>query len=1282
MRWLFPFILSVIPFGAIAQETEAERTDRNTIVSFIEDNLSGTGRQVILRGFQGALSSRATATQLTIADDDGIWLTLNDIVLDWTRSSLLSGRISISELTAAEIILDRVPASDKAVPSPEASGFSLPELPVAIEITKISAPRVVLGESVLGQPVEGSVDASLSLSGGDGAAELSINRTDSGPDGRIDLIASYTKEDRQLSLSLDAVEGAGGIAAGVLSLPGQPSVALRIKGDGPLDDFRADIGLTSDGAERLAGTVTLTGSDAGGTRFNADVGGDLAPLFIPAYADFLGDNVTLVATGQRSNTGRIDLSALDLRARSVELRGQARIAADGLPELVTLDGFLRDPDGNPVLIPGFDAGVSVRTARIEVAYNAVTDETWRAVLEADDLIAPDGTIAKFDLRGSGRISRSSAGRIVGGSFKADASGVAPTNPDLAMALGETVTATTRVWWQDGAGSFRIAALDLTAGAFHATANAEISGLESGFRTKGRLRVEASDFAPLSGLTGRSLSGRGTISAEGEGSPLGGDFDVKARVDGTDLSADIAELDGLLRGPSSLSVDMRRDTTGTTLRDFSLRATALEAVGKGSVTSNIADLELMLRMDDLSRLGPSYGGGVAGELRLSGPLTEGRARIVADLDGNALRIGLPEVDRILNGASRVSVIANLDGDRLALEQMTVTAPGASASVEGEVAVTGSDLRLQASVQDLSGVRPGYGGSVSADATFRGTLQTAAVTLTANANGLRVGQTEIDRVLAGASTLSAALRLDDGILRVDDLQLNNPQVTAQATGRLTQDRREVDLTARLANLGLLLPEFPGPVTVSGTAVDTGNGYDLSLSGTGPGQIDVRVTGRMAANLAQADLTVRGSAQAGLANPFLGNRVVSGPLSVDLRLTGPLALSSLSGRVALSQGRMADPALPFSLQGMDATADLAGGSARVAATATVSTGGTLTLTGPVSLSAPYPADLGVTVSGVVLRDPQLYETRANGQLRVTGPLTGGALISGRIALPQTEIRIASTGLGGAAMIEGLRHVGDRPPVRETRRRAGLLGDGPNGTNAGTAAGRRPFGLDVEISAPNQLFVRGRGLDAELGGIVRLTGTTDAIVPSGAFNLIRGRLDILGRRLTLTEAMLQLAGDFDAFLRIVASSVNNGVTSSVVIEGSVNDPQVSFTSSPQLPQEEVLSQLLLGRRLDSLSAFQALQLANAVATLAGRSGEGIVSRLRQGFGLDDLDVQTDANGNAQLTAGKYLSEKVYSEIVVDQQGKSQINLNLDLTDSVTIRGRVGADGNTGIGLFYEKDY
>ena len=93
-----------------AAEISAEvEDDRGFITRFLERNLSGAGRQVVLRGFQGALSSRATFEELTIADDEGVWITLRNGAIQWDRSALFARRIQIRELSAAEILLPRLP---------------------------------------------------------------------------------------------------------------------------------------------------------------------------------------------------------------------------------------------------------------------------------------------------------------------------------------------------------------------------------------------------------------------------------------------------------------------------------------------------------------------------------------------------------------------------------------------------------------------------------------------------------------------------------------------------------------------------------------------------------------------------------------------------------------------------------------------------------------------------------------------------------------------------------------------------------------------------------------------------------------------------------------------------------------------------------------------------------------------------------------------------------------------------------------------------------------------
>ena len=1171
-RWLFPFIL-LWPGLAFAQTD-----DRSYLTAFLEDNLSDIGRTVTITGFTGALSSQAALQSMTIADADGVWLTLNGVVLDWNRAALFSGQLSVNALTAEEIIIARAPVSDPTgLPSPEATGFSLPDLPVSVDIGRIVATKIVLEPPVMGSRVEGTFEASMALAGGEGRANLTLDRTDDGPDGNLTLTASYSNASRQLVLDLDAAEAAGGIASKLLGLPGEPSVSLTIKGSGPVDDFSADIGLKTDAIERLAGTVVLGGTEDGATQFSAKLGGDLAPLFRPEYAAFFGSDMALQAAGARSADGRVQLSNLALKTRVLALTGNLAIAADGLPQKFSLNAILASPDGAPVLLPfAGDQKTRLSHASLDLIFDAAQSDEWGVTGVIDGFDRPDLKIARLSLDGSGKISRSTTGTLFKFSTQFGAAGLLPSDPALALAIGPDVTGAASGSWQEGSGNLALSTFDLVGSGVALNAKGKIEGLSTGLKVTGSAKAQIADLGRLSALTGRPLAGAGTTELAGTVSILGGIFDLTGVINGTDLRIGHTEVDTLLKGPSRIEASVARTQAGTDLRS-----------------------------------------------------------------------------------------------------LVVTAATLKATVMGKIATAGSDLAANLAFSDLSAMGSQYRGSLTATASLTGTLQAGKINVTGTGNGLGIGQAEADKLLRGQSTVSAALNLVDGAVTLTNVSIRNQQVTVDANAE-NGAGSQIDLTAKLANLGLLLPEFPGAVTVSGIAIDEKQGFRLNVKVQGPGQINAAVAGLVAKN-GTADLAIKGTGQAALANAFIDPRAVSGALGFDLRLNGPIRPSSLTGQVSLSAGRVSSPDLPFSLQNASLAATLSGGQAQITGQADVSTGGGATISGNFGLAAPNTANLALGLRDVVLRDPQLYETRASGNLTINRPLTGGAVIAGQVTLRDTELQIPSSGLGGAEAIPDLRHTREPEPVRATRARAGLLG------GAGDGSGRvdlRAYGLDLAISAPNRVFLRGRGLDAELGGTLRLRGTTAAVVPDGGLNLIRGRLDILGKRLVLSEAQLRLEGDFVPFIRIAASTQSDGVTSSVLIEGRANDPIVSFTSSPQLPQEEVLSRLLFGRGLETLSAFQAAQLAGAVASLAGKGGEGIVAKLRKGFGLDDLDVRTTNDGTASLRAGKYISRNVYSEIEVDQDGKSQIQLNLDVTDSVTLRGRASSDGTTGIGIVLEKDY
>jgi translocation and assembly module TamB len=235
------------------------------------------------------------------------------------------------------------------------------------------------------------------------------------------------------------------------------------------------------------------------------------------------------------------------------------------------------------------------------------------------------------------------------------------------------------------------------------------------------------------------------------------------------------------------------------------------------------------------------------------------------------------------------------------------------------------------------------------------------------------------------------------------------------------------------------------------------------------------------------------------------------------------------------------------------------------------------------------------------------------------------------------------------------------------------------------RPAGLllDVNVSAPNQIFIRGRGLDAEMGGSVRLTGPINDIQPVGGFSLNRGRLAILGQRITFESGTVTLVGDLDPFLNLVARTEGEGITVFVTVSGRASDIDVSFTSSPMLPQDEVLSRLIFNRSMGELSPLQLARLAAAAAELVGGGGNGgLVDSLRGAAGLADLDIVTDDQGNVAVQAGAYIQDNVYLGVQAGAGGQSKVTINLDVTDDLKVTGAAGQDGNSSLGVFYERDY
>ena len=433
----------------------------------------------------------------------------------------------------------------------------------------------------------------------------------------------------------------------------------------------------------------------------------------------------------------------------------------------------------------------------------------------------------------------------------------------------------------------------------------------------------------------------------------------------------------------------------------------------------------------------------------------------------------------------------------------------------------------------------------------------------------------------------------------------------------------------------------------------------------------------------LRIGTAAPLALANRAIDPRRLSGLANFDLRVVGPPELASLGGQITFRDGRLAAPNLGEALTDITGQVALNGGTAQIDLGARVESGGGIDVNGPIGLTTPNNANVTVTLNDMALQDPQLYRSTIEGTVSLNGPLQGGARIVGRLTLGETNVRVPSSAISTLGDLPEVIHVGEDGQVRQTLARADALASiNGSGDATGNGTSRRASPLDIRIDAPGRIFIRGRGLDAELGGRLRIGGTSADVIPVGRFSLVRGRIDILQQRFELTEGTATLAGDFEPFIRLVATTeTDNGTVINIIVEGPAGEPEVRFESVPELPQDEVLSQLIFGRDLSSISPLQAIQLASAISTLAGRGG-GAFDRLRRNVGLDDLDITTDEEGETAVRAGRYISDNVYTDVTVTSEGETEINLNLDLTDDITAKGSVDQDGETSIGIFFERDY
>lgn len=340
-----------------------------------------------------------------------------------------------------------------------------------------------------------------------------------------------------------------------------------------------------------------------------------------------------------------------------------------------------------------------------------------------------------------------------------------------------------------------------------------------------------------------------------------------------------------------------------------------------------------------------------------------------------------------------------------------------------------------------------------------------------------------------------------------------------------------------------------------------------------------------------------------------------------------------------------------------------------------GSISASGRIGLAAAqgFPIQLKATLARARLAKSDALGAVASGTLEITNG-SGGGLIKGDLRIPEARYRIIRQGAAEVAELTGVRRRGDEPL------KPGEADNGPAPSN---------WKLDIRIRADNQIFVSGMGLEAEWATDMRVSGTAGDPRVVGRLSVVRGTYSFAGRRFDLDEqGEIRFDGGqlTNPELDLSADTSVDGVTARIVIGGRAMAPQVSFTSTPTLPQDEVLSRLLFGESVTSLSPTQAIQLAAALNSLRG-SGGGLnpLGKLRSASGIDRLRVlgadKTAGRGTA-LAAGQYISNDIYVEVITDARGFTATQLEISLSKTLSLLSQTSSFGGSNASIRYSKDY
>lgn len=413
----------------------------------------------------------------------------------------------------------------------------------------------------------------------------------------------------------------------------------------------------------------------------------------------------------------------------------------------------------------------------------------------------------------------------------------------------------------------------------------------------------------------------------------------------------------------------------------------------------------------------------------------------------------------------------------------------------------------------------------------------------------------------------------------------------------------------------------------------------------------------------------------------RNIKGLLNGSVQVTGTLSELNTTGRLNFSEGSMRVVETGITINGIRAGIDFKPDLITVTNLSARSGGGSLNMNGSIVFEELIPGDvdLSLRAKNFKVANTSEYNAAVDMNTEIKGSFN------------QPDVSGSLTVLNGFVQLDNFGEKSVENIQLDTTEQANY-----------SMALYDSLSMDMDISFNRRFFIRNQRyleLEVELDGSVDLLKDAGKDLQMfGSLSAVNGYARPLGKRFELEEGVVTFTGDPtnpSLNIRTIFEPVRPEEEIKIwyIIEGTVEDPQFKYESSPPMELEDILCYTLFGQPCFALESWkQAIASTGSNAGATGLALELFSDRIEtlasQSLGIDVVKIENTTIGGetgTSITTGWYINPKVFfaiQNVISGSSPDTSFLLEYMLLENLKLIISQGNDARQGVDIKWNYDY